>query len=187
MKYSAWFLGLVVIYLLSLSQHIHAAKVKIVIADVEHVLATSVQVSDSSEHASYTFTLKDQAAIRKAKEKGIKVILFSENNSPALAKWANQQGVSEIYQGVYNSKACFGDIDTKKKLIQKVATKYFVRFSEIAYISDDPTAVEARKIVGFTGCSPSAEESVKKTCAYITSDQTGSTAFSDYIDMLATA
>ena len=162
-----------------------AKKVKMIISDVEHVLASSVHVNSSGEQVSYTVSLKDQAAIRKAKDRRLNVVLLTENSSSGLATWAEKQGVNEVIQEAYSLKSFSNFVDSRKKLIHKIASKYFISLSEIAYISDDPTAIEALKIVGFPCCTSNADGSIKNACTYVSLNQ--SNAFSDIIDALTNA
>ncbi len=157
------------------------SKVKLLIADVEHILTAVVHVSDTG--SSYTFTLKDLASIKRARENNVHVILFCDNPSGSFATWVTKYGVTEVYHVEHNTKNT-SRATAKQKLIEKIVSKYFVTTSEIAYISNDPEAVQVCKIVGFACCTQTAPATLQTACVYVSSKQEGDGALSDVVEKI---
>lgn len=165
-----------------------AKKIKYIVCEVEGVLFGQIVISPYDIEPRLAINIKDQSAIRQAKDNDLYIILMSENTSQALANWAADQGVRALYQGVQEKDSFMRkEGDLKKEALENIARRQMASLSEIAYIGDDIEDVEALKICGLSCCPQDALPRVKEVCGYVSQAKSGEGVLYDVVDLILSA
>src|SRR5215470_13223285 len=87
-----------------------AAKVKLILLDVDGVLTDGAVVVYGDGSESKRFHIRDGMALVWAQRAGIKVGLLSARHSPTTAQRAAQLGITLVHQGVASKLATYDQI-----------------------------------------------------------------------------
>jgi 3-deoxy-D-manno-octulosonate 8-phosphate phosphatase (KDO 8-P phosphatase) len=130
-----------------------AAKIKLIITDVDGVLTDGhVYVSDSGEQMR-SFYVRDGLAMKALMKHGLKVgIITAALTSGAVDTRAKMLGVDLLYIG----------LEEKVKIVDQWRKELKLKWENIAYIGDDLIDMDVMKKVGFSACPADAVDRIKK-------------------------
>jgi 3-deoxy-D-manno-octulosonate 8-phosphate phosphatase (KDO 8-P phosphatase) len=104
-----------------------AAKIKLVLFDVDGVLTDGKIVLHADGTESKVFDIKDGTAIVWAQRLGLQVGFLSARTSAATAQRAAQLGITLVHQGV----------PSKLETYDQIADSLLLEDEQIAYMGDD--------------------------------------------------
>jgi 3-deoxy-D-manno-octulosonate 8-phosphate phosphatase (KDO 8-P phosphatase) len=119
-----------------------AAKIKLVVLDVDGVLTPGSIVYDSAERETKVFNVKDGLGISLGVRNGLKFGIITARNSAMVERRAQELGIQFVIQGMR----------TKLPGLQQLAETCKLEPSEIAYVGDDLPDVAAMEYVGLACC-----------------------------------
>jgi 3-deoxy-D-manno-octulosonate 8-phosphate phosphatase (KDO 8-P phosphatase) len=151
-----------------------AAKIKLLILDVDGVLTDNMLYTSDNGEEIKRFNVSDGLGISLALSAGIEIALISGRRSKATAHRASDLKIKHLYLGERNKIKAYEDL--KKKLN--------VKDEEIAYMGDDILDVSVLKKAALSICVKNANPLAKKFAKYITSHKGGDGAVREVIDMI---
>ena len=151
-----------------------AAKVKLLILDVDGVLTdNTLYINDNGEEAK-RFNVSDGMGIYLASRAGLEIALISGKKSRATKFRALDLKIKHVYLGVTN----------KIKAYQKLKRNMKLSDGQIAYMGDDILDVSVLKKVALPICVKDANPVVRKFAKFVTKTKGGEGAVREVIDML---
>src|SRR4030042_2800163 len=81
-----------------------AAKIKLLVLDVDGVMTDGRITINAQGEEIKTFECKDGQGLKMLMSSGVEVVIISGRNSPVLDHRAKDLGISELYQGVDDKK-----------------------------------------------------------------------------------
>jgi 3-deoxy-D-manno-octulosonate 8-phosphate phosphatase (KDO 8-P phosphatase) len=158
------------------SNHIKkiAAKIKLLILDVDGVLTDNMLYTNDNGEEIKRFNVSDGLGISLALSAGIEIALISGRRSKATAHRASDLKIKHLYLGERNKIKAYGDL--KKKLN--------VKDEEIAYVGDDILDVPVLKKVVLPICVKNTNPTAKRFAKFVTKAKGGEGAVREVIDMI---
>ena len=120
------------------------------------------------------FNTKDGMGFSLLKKRGIITGIITGENTRIAESRARKLHIDELYQGISN----------KMDVVKRLANKYHVELSEIAYVGDDINDVDVLENVGFPCTVNNASDSVKKRAKYVSNLNGGEGAVRDIIEFI---
>jgi 3-deoxy-D-manno-octulosonate 8-phosphate phosphatase (KDO 8-P phosphatase) len=156
----------------------HAARIKILIMDVDGVLTDGrlylFPGPDGVLTETKGFDSQDGIALRWLTWYGIKTGVISGRESAATAGRASQVGMSWVFQGHIE----------KIPLFEQIVQESGVHPTEIAYVGDDLTDVVLFRRAGLSFATANARPEVKKSAMAVTEAAGGSGAIREIAELL---
>ncbi|MCW9012648.1 MAG: 3-deoxy-manno-octulosonate-8-phosphatase KdsC [Gammaproteobacteria bacterium] len=154
-----------------------AAKIKLVIFDVDGVLTDgSLFIGDDGEEYK-AFNSKDGHGLRMLQDGGVEVAIITGRVSNVVAHRTRELGIKHVYQGKREKLPAF------LELLEKVG---FTE-SEVAYVGDDVVDLPVMSRVGLAICVQDAHPYVKRHSHWITEHAGGRGAGRDVCELLLEA
>jgi 3-deoxy-D-manno-octulosonate 8-phosphate phosphatase (KDO 8-P phosphatase) len=151
--------------------------IKMLILDVDGVMTDGRVIMDDRGQEIKNFDVRDGHGIKLVQRYGIKVVLLTGRQSEVVKHRAQDLGIKEIYQKVFNKKEVFARILKKNKL----------NAAEVAFIGDDIIDIPVLKAAGFSTAVADAMDVVKKSVDYVTQNSGGRGAVREVCEMLLQA
>ena len=104
-----------------------AAKIKLLLLDVDGVLTDGRIIIDDRGVETKQFHVRDGQGIALLKRAGIEIGFITGRSSAVVRHRAKDLGVGLVYQGVANKLACYAEIKRRQNL----------KDEQIAYVGDD--------------------------------------------------
>lgn len=154
-----------------------AARVRLVLLDVDGVLTDGriLQFSDGSEGRS--FHARDGHGIRMALDAGLAVGLLSGRSSSVVAARAAELGIEEVHQGVPNKGERYGEI----------VARLGVPDEAVCFVGDDVVDVAVLRRVGLAVAPSDAAREAIEAAHWVTSRRGGDGAVREVLDLLLRA
>ena len=153
-----------------------AAKIRLLVLDVDGVLTDGGLYYDANGLAMKRFHVLDGIGIRLAKEAGIEIAVISGMDTPCVVKRLEVLGVTE-YHGGY---------DNKRTVLDQIRQKRHLEWDEIAYLGDDWVDLSPMGAVGLPVAVANAMPEVKDVARHVTSKEGGNGAVRELVDFLLT-
>ena len=135
-----------------------AAKIKLLILDVDGVL-TDGKIYLGSDNKEYkSFNVRDGSALVRGRKEGLKFALISGRLSVAVDRRVRELGITEVHQGIAD----------KLPVLKEVMDRYSCGREETAYIGDDIADLPVLHRVGFSIAVADAHPTVIKAADYRT-------------------
>ncbi len=152
-----------------------AAKVKLVLTDVDGVLTDAgVYFSDNGE-VMKRFSIRDGMGVERLRDLcGIETGIVTGELSPSVKKRAEKLKITEVYLGAKN----------KLSALDKILSKRGLKREEIAFIGDDTNDIEIMKMAGFSACPADGTTFVKLIADYICNERGGHGAFRELAEFI---
>ena len=151
-----------------------AAKIKLLILDVDGVLTdNTLYINDNGEETK-RFNVSDGMGIALAFRAGLEIALISGRRSKATKFRACELKIKHIYLGVTDKIGAYRQIKKNLKLSD----------DQIAYIGDDILDVPILKKVALPICVKDANPIAKRFAKFITKAKGGEGAVREVIDMI---
>ena len=161
--------------------HARAAKVKLLLMDVDGVLTDGrlYNFPDASGQMVETkgFDSQDGIALQWLNWYGIQTGVISGRNSPATAERARQCKIKYVYQGHIE----------KIPILQEILADAQIDSAEVCYIGDDLTDIVVMNRVGLAVATQNARQEVKAKAHHVTSASGGNGAVREVIEMILQA
>ena len=149
-------------------------KIKLLAMDVDGVLTDGGMVYVGESNESKVFNAQDGLGIRLALVSGLKVVWVTGNESPAVARRAEDVGVTALFQGArYKAQA-----------VREIAERYGLSQDEIAYVGDDLNDLPAFEVAGLSIAVDNAAPEVKRAADFVTKRSGGAGAVREIIEMI---
>src|SRR6478609_7402733 len=104
-----------------------AAKIKLVVIDIDGVLTPGTIVYDSADRESKFFNVKDGLGISLGIRNSLKFAIITARNSPMVERRAQELGIAYVVQGMKSKLPGF----------QQLAEKCGLTLAEMAFVGDD--------------------------------------------------
>jgi len=141
-----------------------APKMKMLIVDLEGVLASDQRIVSAKEPQAIILSARDQAAIVEARDHGIYIVIVAKCRMPeAVVKWAREAGVSYL----------FDERTTKNGLLLDLHFKTFISEKNMAYIAGNSADLETMKACGLIIAPQDADAELKAKANFITGRKSG--------------
>ena len=118
--------------------HKKAAKIKLLLLDVDGVLTDGGIIIDNRGVEAKRFDVRDGQGITLLLHCGIKVAFITGRSSNIVRRRAKELGVTIVYQGVKN----------KLEIYDRIKTKTGLKDEQIAYVADDVMDLPVLRRVG---------------------------------------
>lgn len=134
-----------------------AARIRLVVLDVDGVLTDGRLYYDSEGEAIKVFDVRDGHGIKMLLSHRIDVAILSARSSPIVAHRARELGITRVLQGRGDKSAGF------RELLDECG----VTASEAAFIGDDLPDLPVLKSAGFAATVDDARDEVKAAAHWI--------------------
>jgi 3-deoxy-D-manno-octulosonate 8-phosphate phosphatase (KDO 8-P phosphatase) len=151
-----------------------AKKVRMIIMDVDGTLSDGRFFMLASGETIKSFDVKDGAGIILARLAGIKTAIITGKASDQVRRRAEELGIDDYYEGVYNKTTAFFEL----------LKKYEMQKEEVAYIGDDIGDAEVMGMVGFAAAVGDAHPLIKRISHFIAKRYGGRGAVREVIDFI---
>jgi 3-deoxy-D-manno-octulosonate 8-phosphate phosphatase (KDO 8-P phosphatase) len=154
-----------------------AARVRLLILDVDGVLTDCRIIFDNEGNEFKAFHVRDGHGIKMVQREGIPVALITGRTSRVVERRAVELGITEVHQG------------SKKKIIafREVMEKFGVTEEEVAYMGDDVVDLPVMARVGLSAAPADAAEEAKDFAGFVTKNNAGRGAARELTDLLLKA
>lgn len=154
-----------------------AAKIKLLICDVDGVLSDGKVYFGNDGEELKNFNIKDGLGIKLMQRNGIQVAIITGRQSNIVDHRASELGINLVYQGRSDKRATFDEI----------ATKLGLTHDQIAHIGDDLPDLPLMQKSGLGICVADAYHFLIKNADWTTPHNGGEGAVRDVSDLLLTA
>lgn len=151
--------------------------IKILIMDVDGVMTDGRIIINDDGRETKNFDVRDGHGIKLVQRYGIEVALLTGRQSEVVKHRANELGIKEVHQKIFNKKEVFTEILQKNNL----------NANQAAFIGDDIIDIPVLKEAGFSATVADAIDIVKKTVDYVTKNKGGRGAVREVCEMLLQA
>ena len=154
-----------------------AAKIKVLLLDVDGVLTDGRIIYDSRGRDMKFFDVHDGMGVHLLKKSGIPAILITAKGSKAIKPRAKDMQVDKV----------FDKISPKTKVLDRILKKYKVKSDEVCFVGDDLVDLGLMKRVGFPVAVSNGCPEVKRIAAYVTVKQGGRGAVRELAELILKA
>jgi 3-deoxy-D-manno-octulosonate 8-phosphate phosphatase (KDO 8-P phosphatase) len=154
-----------------------AAKVKVMIFDVDGVLTDGSLHYGADGEAMKTFNVLDGLGIQMLQKSGVVTAIISARQSPIVLRRASDLGIAHVHQGIHDKRIAFA------RLLEQTG----VSAAECGYIGDDVIDLPLLLQVGFAVTVPTGHPEVQQRVHYVTRAGGGRGAVREVCDMLLRA
>jgi 3-deoxy-D-manno-octulosonate 8-phosphate phosphatase (KDO 8-P phosphatase) len=157
--------------------HARAARVKVMIFDVDGVLTDGSLTYDANGEITKTFFVLDGLGIQLLHKTGVRTAIISARNSPIVVKRAKDLGIAHVYQGIHDKRVAFA------RLLEETG----VTAAQCGYIGDDVIDLPLLLQVGFAVTVPTGHAEVQPRVHYVTRAPGGRGAVREVCDLVMRA
>jgi len=135
-----------------------AAKIKLIIFDVDGVLTDgSLYLNDAGQEMKAFFSL-DGHGLKMLKRSGVAIAIITGRDSPLMRHRAKNLNIEHLYQGVEDKLEAFSDLTARLGFASE----------QIAAMGDDVVDLPMMRRSGLSIAVPGAMDSVKQYAHYVT-------------------
>ncbi|MFZ6752080.1 KdsC family phosphatase [Undibacterium sp. Dicai25W] len=154
-----------------------AARIKLMIFDVDGILTDGSLHFGSDGEALKTFNVLDGQGIRLLQNAGIATAIISARSSAIVLKRASDLGITHVRQGIHDKKSAFMELLAELNLAG----------NECGFIGDDVIDLPVLSRVGFAASVPNGHAEVRSRVDYVTSAMGGKGAVREVCDFILKA
>jgi 3-deoxy-D-manno-octulosonate 8-phosphate phosphatase (KDO 8-P phosphatase) len=154
-----------------------AARIKLLLFDVDGVLTDGKVVVHADGTESKSFGIRDGIAMVWAQRAGIKVGLLSARTSNTTPHRAAQLGVTIVHQGVLN----------KLEGYERILADTHLTDQDVAYMGDDIVDLAVLARAGLSACPADAVAEVQAKVDWVSRRDGGSGAVRELIELVLRA
>lgn len=158
----------------TLSVQQRAARVRLILLDVDGVLTDGTVIMHGDGTESKAFHIRDGAAIVWAMQAGIAVGVLSARMSAATAQRAAQLGIRIVSQG----------IPSKPEEFERILAENELTDDDVAYMGDDLLDIAVLKRAGLAGAPADAAEEVRAVAHWVSNCSGGRGAVREFIELV---
>ena len=141
---------------------VNFSKIKLLATDVDGVLTDACMYYFEDGNEAKKFNFRDGMAISLIKERRIKVVFITQENTNIVKRRAEKLGV-ELYQ----------NIKDKWGLLDNIRRDLNLQWENIAFVGDDINDLQALMTSGVAICPNDAVDDVKEQCNVVTNAKGG--------------
>ena len=156
------------------SLEVKAARIKLLLFDVDGVLTDGRVLIHSDATESKNFGIRDGIAMVWAQRAGLRIGLLSARTSATTVHRASQLGVTLIQQGVSNKA------DSYRRILDSEG----LSDADVAYMGDDIVDLAVLRRVGLSSAPADAVEEVRSRVDWVSSQPGGAGAVRELIEMV---
>jgi 3-deoxy-D-manno-octulosonate 8-phosphate phosphatase (KDO 8-P phosphatase) len=160
-----------------MSLHAKAARVRLLLLDVDGVMTDGAVIMHADGSESKSFHIRDGAAIVWGQKAGLIVGLLSARTSVATAQRAAQLGIRTVAQGVTSKLASY------EQIIQDAG----VTDDAVAYMGDDLLDIPVLMRVGLSAAPADAAAEVRERVDWVSPSGGGRGAVRELIELVLRA
>jgi 3-deoxy-D-manno-octulosonate 8-phosphate phosphatase (KDO 8-P phosphatase) len=154
-----------------------AARIKLLLFDVDGVLTDGKILLHADGTESKQFDIRDGTGLIWAQRAGLHVGIVSARVSPATTQRAAQLGISLVRQGEPNK------LQTYKEILRQ----YALTDNDVAFMGDDVLDVPVIEQVGLSACPADASGDVRSRVDYVCRSGGGNGAAREFIEVVLKA
>ncbi len=154
-----------------------AAKIKLLICDVDGVLSDGKVYFGNDGEELKNFNIKDGLGIKLLQRNGIQVAIITGRQSNIVDHRAKELGISLVFQGRSDKRETFDQLTEQLGL----------RNDQVAHIGDDLPDLPLMKKSGLGLCVADAYDFVRQNADWVTEHRGGDGAIRDVCDLLLSA
>lgn len=154
-----------------------AARVKLILLDVDGVLTDGTVVVHADGSESKPFAIRDGIALVWAQRVGVKVGLLSARHSSTTPHRAAQLGITLIYQGV----------KSKADAYAQITSDLMVADDDVAYMGDDVVDLAVLSRVGLAAAPADAVDEVRRRAHWVSRHPGGRGAVRELVETILRA
>jgi 3-deoxy-D-manno-octulosonate 8-phosphate phosphatase (KDO 8-P phosphatase) len=154
-----------------------AARVRLILFDVDGVLTDGTLLVHGDGSESKVFDIKDGTGIVWAQRLGLTVGFLSARSSTATAQRAQQLGITLVHQGVIS----------KLETYEQIADSLMLEDEEVAYMGDDILDLPVLARVGLAAAPADASEDVRTRVHWVANAKGGGGAARELIELILRA
>lgn len=154
-----------------------AARVKLLVLDVDGVLTDGRIIMDHKGREIKAFDVRDGHGLRLLREAGIEVAILTGRSSPVVQKRADDLGILWVRQGVHDKIGAY----------QEIAHEVGITDDEACFIGDDLVDIPLLKRVGTPIVVGDGAPEAKRFARYVTQSPGGKGAVREVCDLLLQA
>ncbi len=154
-----------------------AAKIKLLLLDVDGVLTNGQIIYDGAGNELKMFDVRDGHGLKLVQRAGIQVGIITGRKSEVVSRRAAELGIEILYQGALNKLEPYEQIVAQTGLPEE----------QIAYVGDDLVDLPVLRRVGFAATVADADEAVCQRVDYVAGLPGGRGAVREICDLLLKA
>jgi 3-deoxy-D-manno-octulosonate 8-phosphate phosphatase (KDO 8-P phosphatase) len=154
-----------------------AARVKVMIFDVDGVLTDGSLTYGPDGEVTKTFYVLDGLGIQLLNRTGVQTAIISARTSPIVIRRAADLGITHVFQGQHDKRLAFAELLNKTGVTAEAC----------GYIGDDVIDLPLFTRVGFAVTVPSGHPEVQHRAHYVTKNPGGRGAVREVCDMVMRA
>lgn len=154
-----------------------AAKIKLLILDVDGVMTDGRIVTTDHGEEIKCFNVKDGLGLRLLLRAGIDVVIISGRKSEAVEHRAKDLGIQEVYQGVKNKATLCAKLIQRKKLER----------AQVCCMADDLPDLPMFNQVGISVAVADAAAEVRDAASFVTKAKGGNGAVREVCELILRA
>ncbi len=154
-----------------------AARVRLLVLDVDGVLTDGRLYFSASGDETKTFHTRDGAGIKQLRRSGVEVAVISGRASDAVTRRMAELGVVHVFQGI-------GD---KVPVLNGLLERLDLAVGQVAYMGDDTPDVAVLQRVGLAVCPADAHASAVAASHWQTGRPGGRGAVRELCDLIVAA
>ena len=154
-----------------------AARIRLLVLDVDGVLTDGGLVYGASGEETKRFHVHDGLAVVAARKAGLQVAVLSSRASAAVTRRMTELGVSEVHQGVAD----------KGSALTALCERLGLRAAEVAVMGDDLPDLAAMAHAGLALAPANAVAEVKRAADWVARRRGGDGAVREAVEMLLKA
>lgn len=154
-----------------------AAKIKLLILDVDGVLTDGGLYYSPEGTVSKRFNVQDGLGIKLAQAYGLDLAVITGLNQPVVEMRVSELGIEEYHPGFHD----------KEPVLKEICKRKGYTLDEVAYLGDDWVDATAMQVVGLPMTVPNARPEIAALAAWTTGNPGGHGAVRDAIDFLLRA
>ena len=154
-----------------------AAKIKLVVFDVDGVLTDGGLFMDKDGHEYKMFHSRDGHGMKMLLNTGVEIAIITGRNSTVVEHRMTGLGIKYVYQGQLDKRVAFN------RLLQELS----LAADEVAYVGDDVVDLPVMRKVGLAVAVQDAHELTKKHAHWQTPNCGGRGAARDLCELIMEA
>jgi 3-deoxy-D-manno-octulosonate 8-phosphate phosphatase (KDO 8-P phosphatase) len=154
-----------------------AARVKVMIFDVDGILTDGSLTYGADGEVTKTFNVLDGLGIQLLNKTGVATAIISARSSPIVIRRAADLGITHVFQGMHDKRIAFA------RLLEATGASA----EQCGYIGDDVIDLPLLLKVGFAVTVPSGHPEVQHRAHYVTRAAGGRGAVREVCDLVMRA
>jgi 3-deoxy-D-manno-octulosonate 8-phosphate phosphatase (KDO 8-P phosphatase) len=151
-----------------------AARIRLLVLDVDGVLTDGVLVYGASGEETKRFHVRDGLAMQVARRAGVEIAVVSGRASAAVTRRMSELGVVEVHQGVAD----------KESLLRGLLARLGVKAAETAVMGDDLADLPIMRIAGLAMAPVDAVPDVLRASGWVSRSAGGHGAVREAVEFL---